>query len=234
MDPKSRSQSIAVSPREAFPKRPDKSAFEIGKRLAEVRDQFDWARIQPTLDELEGLHRSLQAVLERGKSWNILSKEEWIDARGHWMGRHSARSLQLRSLQAEIKFVVQSDLIQAREEGVLSAEEFKQQADREMPEGERGARLKRAVIECREGLRAFDPGPDPIGIIVKRLAQRCCDEIIQELARLKILDLCAYCRNPFFPTSERKTRCSLEFEGSDCSTKHRVRKSYHKKKGSTR
>ena len=209
------------------------SATAIGKRLARVQSQLNRQRIEPLLNRLVDVQRSLHNVVDHAGKEGLISPEERESWALELFRQVGVPNRTLDGLYQEIVFRENSEIVEMHEAGSLSDEAFSQRPHRAMPPKERGQRLVRAVINCRATLTNFAP-VDPLGKFVKTLGQRCFGDIIDELSRLGVLRICDYCGMPMFPTRAEKRYCSRDYEGSDCSAKQRSRRSYHRKHKSPR
>jgi hypothetical protein len=98
-------------------------------------------------------------------------------------------------------------------------------------EWERGRRLRDSVEQCLTVLASNEsPVLDPYAAIIARLARKYLDQVLSELKRLGILDVCSYCTRTFFPASPRKRKCSLDYEGRDCASRQASSNYYRKTK----
>jgi hypothetical protein len=208
----------------------DRSATAIGKRLSQVRGQANRERLEPLLRKLSDFQRSLLNLVGDAGKEPPISSEERQSGMLEIFRKLGLPHRVLNGLYEEIVFQDEgSDIMEMHDAGLLSDKAFLERPHRPMPPMERGQRLTRAVITCRDTLATFDPGFGGLGQIIKKLGQRCLDDIVEELARLQVLRLCEYCEKPFFPATPTKRYCSLDYEGEDCSGKHRSNEYYHRK-----
>jgi hypothetical protein len=111
---------------------------------------------------------------------------------------------------------------------------IKEFTGQQLSDAELGWRLKYYIKCCRESLGDLGKATDSDSHVFHNLAEHLLSLVLGELQRLGIIGVCQLCQAPFFPSTPRKKFCSLDYEGTDCSSKARSRRSYQKRRRETR
>lgn len=95
--------------------------------------------------------------------------------------------------------------------------------------------LGRALLRAVDaGLAAIDKPPvdrnDPLWKLVLQSAEIAFNDLLSQLHDHGILSRCAYCGHGFFPTTHKKTVCSLGCDGRNCAANRKSKSHYERTK----